>query len=52
MWRDHSFSQRSKATKRAEREGVGQNLKKGGSQYRVGLHKIGEGKNPLPTMVS
>ena len=50
MWRDHPFIQRNKTIKRAvgvgvggEREGggVGQSLKKRGSQCRGGLHKIG-----------
>ena len=46
MWHDHPFNQRSKATGRAvgvgvggDRKGgvvVGQNLKKGGRQYRGG----------------
>ena len=43
MRHDHLFSQRNRTAERTVGMRVGQNLKKkGGKQYRGGLHKIGK----------
>ena len=45
MWRNHSFSQRNKATKKAVEAGVGGNREGGGvgqNLKREGLYKMGD----------
>ena len=53
MWHDHIFSQKNKATKRAEASGEEdwKKIEKRWVSNIGGLHKIAGVRNPLPTII-